>query len=350
MLETGPDCGSGPPVETEKAMSNKATVIHEKGAPDVFRWEDWPVGEPGPGEALIRHGAVGVNYIDTYNRRGMPHPWPAPPLPFVVGIEGAGTVEAVGEGVNECAVGDRVAYASPPHGAYAQRRVMPARRLVKLPDRISDEDAAGMTLKGLTAQYLLRRTYRVQPGDPVLIHAAAGGMGLILCQWAKHLGATVIGTVSTDEKAELARAHGADHVAVYSREDFVPLVMEVTDGKGCPVVYESIGKDTFTRSLDCLRSLGILACYGHASGAPDPVDVVELGVRGSLFVTRPAIMHYMEKREDLVAAAQELFDAVSSGAVAVTVRNRWPLREATEAHRALEARETTGSIVLLPFA
>ena len=331
-------------------MSNKAAVIHEKGTPDVFRWEDWPAGEPGPGEVLIRHGAIGVNYIDTYNRRGMPHPWPVPPLPFVVGIEGAGTIEAVGDGVTECAVGDRVTYASPPHGAYTQRRVMPAKRMVKLPDGISEEDAAGITLKGLTAQYLLRRTYRVQPGDPVLVHAAAGGMGLILCQWARHLGATVIGTVSTDEKAELAKAHGADHVAVYSREDFVPLVMEVTDGKGCPVVYESIGKDTFTRSLDCLRPLGILACYGHASGAPDPVDVVELGARGSLFVTRPALMHYVEEREDLVASARELFDVVSSGAVTITVRNRYPLCEAAEVHRAIEGRRTTGSTVLLPFA
>ena len=331
-------------------MSNKAAVIHETGTPEVFRWQEWPAGEPGPGEVLIRHGAIGVNYIDTYNRRGMPHPWPVPPLPFVVGIEGAGTVEAVGEGVTECTVGNRIAYASPPHGAYAQRRVMPARRTIRLPDRISDEDAAGIMLKGITAQYLLRRTYRVQEGDPVLIHAAAGGMGLILCQWARHLGATVIGTVSTDEKAELARAHGADHVAVYSREDFVPLVMEVTDGKGCPVVYDSIGKDTFSRSLDCLRPLGVLACYGHASGAPDPVDVIELGARGSLFVTRPAIMHYVEAREDLVASAQELFDVIASGAVTVTVRNRYPLRQAADVHRAIEERRTTGSTVLLPYA
>ena len=300
-------------------MSNKAAVIHEKGTPDVFRWQDWPVGEPGPGEVLIRHGAIGVNYIDTYNRRGMPHPWPVPPLPFVVGIEGAGTVEAVGDGVTECAVGDRVTYASPPHGAYAQRRVMPAERMVRLPDGISEEDAAGITLKGLTAQYLLRRTYRVQPGDAVLVHAAAGGMGLILCQWAKHLGATVIGTVSTDEKAELAKAHGADHVAVYSREDFVPLVMEVTEGKGCPVVYESIGKDTFTRSLDCLRPLGILASYGHASGAPDPVDVVDLGhaARCSSPVRRSCTM---SRNARTFASAQELFDVVSTGAVTITVR------------------------------
>ena len=331
-------------------MSNKAAVIHETGTPDVFRWQEWPAGEPGPGEVLIRHGAIGVNYIDTYNRRGMPHPWPVPALPFVVGIEGAGTVEAVGEGVTECTVGDRVAYASPPHGAYAQRRVMPARRTIRLPDGISDEDAAGITLKGITAQYLLRRTYRVQAGDPVLVHAAAGGMGLILCQWAKHLGATVIGTVSTDAKAELARAHGADHVAVYSHEDFVPLVMEVTDGQGCPVVYDSIGKDTFSRSLDCLRPLGILACYGHASGAPDPVDVIELGARGSLFVTRPAIMHYVEAREDLVASARELFDVITSGAVQVTVRNRYPLRRAADVHRDIEERRTTGSTVLLPYA
>ena len=331
-------------------MSNKAAVIHETGTPDVFRWQEWPAGEPGPGEVLIRHGAIGVNYIDTYNRRGMPHPWPVPPLPFVVGIEGAGTVEAVGEGVTECTVGDRVAYASPPHGAYAQRRVMPARRVVPLPDDISDEDAAGITLKGITAQYLLRRTYPVQPGDPVLVHAAAGGMGLILCQWAKYLGATVIGTVSTDEKAELARSHGADHVAVYSREDFVPLVMEVTEGKGCPVVYDSIGKDTFSRSLDCLRPLGVLACYGHASGAPDPVDVIELGARGSLYVTRPAIMHYVEARADLVASVQELFDVIASGAVTVTVRNRYPLRLAADVHRDIEERRTTGSTVLLPYA
>lgn len=330
-------------------MTNKAAVIHEKGPPDVFRWEDWPADEPGEGEILIRHGAVGVNYVDTYHRRGMPHPWPVPPLPCVLGFEGAGTVEAAGPGVTELQEGDRVGYASPPHGAYSQSRVMPADRVVKLPDAISDEQAAGMMLKGLTAQYLLRRTYAVQPGDAVLVHAAAGGMGLILCQWAKHLGATVIGTVSTDEKAEMAKAHGADHVAIYSREDFVPLVKEVTNGEGCPVVYESIGKDTFARSMDCLRPMGILASYGHASGAPDPVDVVELGTKGSLFVTRPAIMHYMAKREDLLASAKELFETVTSGAVKIAVNHRYPLREIAEAHRAIEERRTTGSTVLLPF-
>ncbi len=331
-------------------MDNKAAVIHEKGTPDVLQWQDWPVGEPGPGEVLIRHGAIGVNYIDTYNRRGMPHPWPVPPLPFVLGIEGAGTVEAVGEDVSECAVGDRVAYASPPHGAYTQRRIMPAKRMVKLPEAVSDEEAAGSMLKGLTTQFLLRRTYRVQPGDTVLVHAAAGGMGLMLCQWASHLGATVIGTVSTDEKAELARAHGAAHVAIHGRDDFVALVREATDGEGCPVVYDSIGKDTLVRSLDCLRPLGILACYGHASGAPDPVDVVDLGRRGSLFVTRPALMHYMERREDLVGSSQELFDVMASGAVKIRVNARHPLREAAEVHRAIEERRTTGSTILLPFA
>ena len=228
---------------------------------------------------------------------------------------------------------------------------MAAKRLIRLPDGVSEEDAAGITLKGLTAQYLLRRTYRVQPGDPVLIHAAAGGMGLLLCQWARHLGATVIGTVSTDEKAELARAHGADHVAIYSREDFVPLVMGSDGGQGLPGgLREHRQGQSFTRSLDCLRPLGILASYGHSSGAPDPVDIVELGARGSLFVTRPALMHYVEEREDLEASARELFDVVSSGVVKITVRNRYPLREAAEVHRAIEERRTTGSTVLLPFA
>ena len=327
---------------------SKAVVIHETGSPEVLRWQDWPVGEPGPGEVLLSQRAIGVNYIDTYNRRGMPHPWPVPPLPTVLGLEGVGIVEAVGAEVAEAAVGDRVAYAAPPHGAYAERRLMVADRLVKLPDEIDDVTAAGMLLKGLTAQYLLRRTYRVEPGDTIVVHAAAGGMGLILCQWAKHLGATVVGTTSTQAKAELARAHGCDHPVVHGAGDFAAVARDVTGGEGVPVVYESIGKDTFARSLDCLRPLGVLASYGHASGAPDPVDVIELGARGSLFVTRPAIMHYMAKRADLLAAAAELFDVVVGGAVKIAVNHRYPLRDAAEAHRAIEERRTTGSTVLLP--
>ncbi|MCP4329071.1 MAG: quinone oxidoreductase [Alphaproteobacteria bacterium] len=328
---------------------NMAAVIHEKGGPEVFRWQEWPVGDPGPGEVRLRHAAIGVNYVDTYHRRGMPHPWPVPPPPVVLGLEGVGTVEAVGDGVTELGAGDRAAYAMPPLGAYSQSRIMPAEHLLKVPENIDDETVAGMMLKGLTAQYLLRRTYVVEPGDTIVVHAAAGGMGLILCQWAKHLGATIVGTVSSDEKAEVARAAGCDYPVVYTRDDFAAKVKQVTDGEGVPVVYESIGKDTFDGSLDCLRPLGVLACFGHASGAPDPVDVIELGARGSLFVTRPAIMHYMAKREDMTAAAAELFDVVGSGAVKIAVNRVLPLREVAEAHRAIEERRTTGSTVLKPF-
>ncbi|MCZ6859138.1 MAG: quinone oxidoreductase [Alphaproteobacteria bacterium] len=329
-------------------MTNMAAVIHEKGAPDVFRWEEWPVGEPGPGELRIRHGAVGVNYVDTYHRRGMPHPWPVPELPVVLGFEGAGTIEAVGGGVSEFKTGDRIAYAYPPHGAYSQTRCFPADRCVKLPDDIDDLQAAGMMLKGLTAQYLIHRTYEVQPGDTVLVHAASGGMGLILCQWCNALGATVIGTVSTPEKAELAGAHGCHHPVVRSQRSFVDVVKEVTSGVGVPVVYESIGKDTFMDSLDCLRPLGMMASFGHASGPPPDVNVVELGARGSLFVTRPAIMHYMAERKHLVAGAKDLFDAVLNRGVRISINHTWPLREVAEAHRAVEGAKTTGSVVLLP--
>jgi len=326
-----------------------AAVIHDKGPPEVFRWEEWPVGAPGPGEVRLRHAAIGVNFVDTYHRRGIPHPWPVPPLPVVLGLEGVGEVEEVGAGVAEVAVGDRVAYASPPHGAYSQSRLMPANRLVKVPDAIGDVQAAGMMLKGMTARYLLRRTYRVEPGDTVLVHAAAGGMGLILCQWAKHLGATVIGTVGSEAKAKIARAHGCDHPVLYTRDDFLAAVKDVTGGEGVPVVYESIGKDTFGKSLRCLRPMGILASYGHASGPPDPVDVIELGSLGSLFVTRPAIMHYTAKREDLLASAEDLFQVVASGAVRIAVNQILPLSEVAEAHRAIEERRTTGSTVLEPF-
>ena len=326
-----------------------AAVIHEKGAPDVFRWEEVEVGAPGRGEVRVRNEAVGVNYVDTYHRRGMPHPWPVPALPLVLGFEGAGVVTDIGEDVEGLSPGDRVAYAMPPHGAYSQERIYPAEKVVRVPDGIDARDVAALMLKGLTAQYLLRRTYRVEPGDVILVHAAAGGMGQILCQWGKHLGATVIGTVSTEDKAAQARAAGCDHAVVHGEGDFVATVRDVTDGEGCAVVYESIGKDTFRRSMDCLRPLGMMASYGHASGAPDPVDVIELGARGSLFLTRPAIMHYMARREDLVAGAEELFEVVQNGAVRAAVNHTYPLREAAEAHRMIEARRTTGATVLLPF-
>jgi NADPH2:quinone reductase len=326
-----------------------AAVIHEKGSPDVFRWEEVDVGGPGAGEVRLKSAAIGVNYVDTYHRRGMPHPWPVPALPLVLGFEAVGVVEEVGPGVTEFRAGDRVATALPPHGAYSQERIYPIDQLIKVPAGIADEVVAAMMLKGLTAQYLLRRTYRVQPGDTILVHAAAGGMGQILCQWGKHLGATVIGTASSDEKVEIARSRGADHAVVYTRDDFVATVKEVTNGEGCAVVYESIGKDTFRKSLDCLRPMGVMASYGHASGAPDPVDVIELGARGSLFLTRPAIMHYMAKREDLDIAARDLFEVVEGGAVEVTANHRFPLRDVAEAHRAIEQRRTTGSVVLIPF-
>lgn len=331
-------------------MANMAAVIHAKGAPDVFQWQEWPVGDPGPGEVRIRHGAVGVNYVDTYHRRGMPHPWPVPDLPLVLGFEAAGVVEAVGADVSGLAVGDRVGYAYPPHGAYAQARCYPADRCVKLPEGVEDVQAAGMMLKGLTAQYLIRRTYAVQPGDVVLVHAASGGMGLILCQWCNAIGAHVIGTVSTRAKAELAAANGCHRPVVRSEESFVDAVMEATKGEGAPVVYESIGKDTFMDSLDCLRPMGVMASYGHASGEPPDVNVVDLGRRGSLFVTRPTIMHYMAKRQHLVAGAEDLFDAVLNQGVKIAVNHTWPLREIAKAHAAVEGSKTTGSVVLLPDA
>lgn len=330
-----------------------AAVIYEKGAPDVFRWEEVDVPAPGPGEVRLRNDAVGVNYVDTYHRRDIPHPWPVPDLPLVLGFEGTGTVAETGPGVDGFAAGDRVAYALPPHGAYSQERVYPAEKLLRVPaalDGLDDKYIAASMLKGLTAQYLLRRTYRVEPGDTILVHAAAGGMGLILCQWAKHLGATIVGTVSSEAKAALAREAGADHIVIHGEGDFVDTVREATSGEGCAVVYESIGKDTFRRSLDCLRPMGMMACYGHASGPPDPMDVIELGARGSLFLTRPAIMHYMAKRDDLVRGAEELFEVLGSGAVKSAVNHVYPLSDVSEAHRAIEARETTGSTVLLPWA
>ncbi len=329
----------------------KGAVIYKKGSPDVFKWENIDVPDPKFDEVLIKNTAVGVNYIDTYHRRGMPHPWPVPDLPIVLGIEGVGIVEDIGSDIIDFKKGDRVAYALPPHGAYSEKRVYPAKKLIKVPNdlnNLSDNDLAALMLKGLTAQFLLKRTYEVKKGDVILVHAAAGGMGLILCQWAKHLGATIIGTVSSEEKAQKAKDAGADYTVIHSKGDFVKTVQEVTEGKGCPIVYESIGKDTFKQSMDCLRPMGILAAYGHASGAPEPVDVVELGTRGSLFLTRPAIMHYMEKREDLVKSADDLFETLKTGKIKSNVNHIYPLSEVSKAHRAIEARETMGATVLVP--
>jgi NADPH:quinone reductase len=319
--------------------------VHEVGGPEVLRFEEVEVGSPGPGQALLRQTAVGLNFIDVYYRTGL---YPPPQLPFVPGLEAAGVVEAVGDGVREPQVGQRVAYASPPIGAYAERRLMPADRLVALPDGISDEQAAAMMLKGMTAQYLLRRTYRVQSGQTILFHAAAGGVGLIACQWAKHMGARVIGTVGSEAKAELARAHGCAHVIRYDREDVVARVREITGGKGVPVVYDSVGQATFERSLDCLAPLGMLVSFGQSSGKIPPVDLGILSQKGSLYVTRPTLMTYTAERADLLAAANELFEVVQSGAVRIEINQRFPLRDAAEAHRALESRRTTGSTLLLP--
>jgi len=321
-----------------------AIRIHQTGGPEVLTWETVDLPAPAAGEATVRHHAVGLNFIDTYHRTGL---YPLP-LPSGIGLEGAGVVEAVGAGVTEVKVGDRVAYAGGPVGAYAEVRNIPAHRLLILPDAIAFDTAAAMMLQGLTAAYLLRRTYRVQPGDAVLIHAAAGGVGLIACQWAKALGATVIGTVGSPAKAELAKAHGCDHVINYSTENFTQRVREITGGEGVPVVYDGVGKDTFMGSLDSLRPLGMLVTYGNASGPVPPFDVLLLSQKGSLFVTRPTIMHYTAKRADLEALGTELFDVVVSGKVRIEVNQTYPLREAVQAQRDLEARKTTGSTVLLP--
>jgi NADPH2:quinone reductase len=323
----------------------KAIRIHAHGGPEVLQWEDVPQPAPGPGEALVRHAAVGLNYIDVYFRTGLYKP---PALPAVIGMEASGTVEAVGEGVTNVAVGDRVAYATAPIGAYAQARSIKADRLVKLPDAIGFDQAAAMMLQGMTAEYLLRRTFPVQPGQTILVHAAAGGVGLIMCQWAKHLGCTVIGTVSSDAKAELAKAHGCDHPIVYTREDFAARVRDITDGRLLPVVYDSIGKDTFAKSLDCLAPYGMMVVYGNASGPVPPFDIGQLAAKGSLFLTRPTLATYTAKRDELAASAAALFDVVAKGVVKIEINQRFPLAEAAAAHTALEARRTTGSTILVP--
>lgn len=319
----------------------QAIRIHEFGGPEVLKWESIEPGRPAAGEVRLRQTAVGLNYIDVYHRTGL---YPNA-MPFSPGLEAAGVVDEVGAGVRDLSIGDRVAYASIPIGAYAEARLMPADRLVKLPAAISDSQAAAMMLQGMTAHYLLRRTYRVEPGDTILVHAAAGGVGLILCQWAKHLGATVIGTVSTEEKAALARANGCDHPILYTREDFQQRLVELTNGAKVPVVYDSVGKDTFARSLDCLAPLGMLVLFGQASGPVPALDLGLLAAKGSLFVTRPTLLTYTAKRADLVASAEALFDVVGSGRVRIAVNQTYPLRDAALAHRDLEARKTTGSTV-----
>jgi NADPH2:quinone reductase len=322
----------------------KAIRVHETGGPEVLRWEDVTVGEPGPGEARVRHTAVGLNYVDVYYRTGL---YKAPALPFTPGSEAAGVVEAVGPGVTDIRPGMRVAYGAAPLGAYAEARLVPADRLVALSERIDDRTAAAMMLKGMTAHYLLLRIGQVKKGDTILIHAAAGGVGLIVCQWARALGATVIGTVGSDEKASLAKANGCDHPIVYTREKFVDRVKEITAGKGVRVVFDSVGKDTLLGSLECLQTLGTVALFGQSSGPVPPLDLTLLS-RGSFFITRPSLFAYVAAREDLVAAARALFDVVLSGAVKIEVRQTCPLAEAARAHRDLESRRTTGSTVLLP--
>lgn len=322
-----------------------AIRIHELGGPEVLRWEQVDVGEPGPGEVRIRHAAVGLNYIDVYFRTGL---YPGPELPFTPGMEAAGVVEAVGDGVAELAVGDRVAYASGPLGSYAEVRIMPAARVVPLPDDIDERTAAAMMLKGMTACYLLKRTHAVRAGDTILFHAAAGGVGQIACQWAKHLGATVIGTVGSHDKAERARGHGCDHPIVYTEEDFVERVRELTDGHGVPVVYDSVGQATFMRSLDCLAPRGHMVSFGQSSGAVEPLNIGILSQKGSLTLTRPTLVHYTATREDLLATANELFEVVRAGAVRIEIGQTFPLAEARRAHEALGSRATTASTVLLP--
>jgi NADPH:quinone reductase len=322
----------------------KAIRIHQTGGPEVLKWDDVEVPAPKQGEARIRHTAIGLNYIDTYHRSGL---YPLP-LPTVIGGEGAGVVEAVGPGVTDIKVGDRVAYGNAPIGSYAEARIIPAARLVKIPEGISDQQAASMMLKGLTTQYLIRTIYRVQKGDTILLHAAAGGVGLILSQWAKHLGATVIGTVGSKDKAELAKKHGVDHVILYRETKFPDEVKKLTNGVGVPVVYDGVGKDTFMDSLDSLRPRGMMVSFGNASGAVPPFNLGILAQKGSLFVTRPTLATYVAKREELVANANELFDVVKKGAVKIEVNQTYPLKDAEKAHRDLESRKTTGSTVLLP--
>ena len=321
----------------------KAVRFHKQGGPEVMQYEDVQVGEPGAGQARIRHTAIGVNFVDTYQRSGL---YPMQ-LPMVAGNEAAGVVEAVGSGVTELKAGDRVAYTGLP-GSYCEQRVVPADRLVKLPQGIGDEQAASMMLKGLTVHYLIHSTYAVKKGETVLWHAAAGGVGLIACQWLKAMGVTVIGTAGSDDKCALAKAHGAEHVINYSRENFLERVKSITGGKGVPVVYDAVGKTTWDASLDCLRPRGLMVTYGNASGPVPPMAPLELSKRGSLFLTRPTLFHYIPTRASLVRAASEMFDLVAKSVIEVHVGQVYPLQEAARAHVDLEARRTIGATVLIP--
>ena len=320
-----------------------AIRVHDVGGPEVMRVEEVSVGNPGPGEVRLRHTAIGVNFIDTYFRSGLYKT----PLPFIPGNEAAGVIEAIGDGVTEFKPGDRVAYIFGP-GAYVQERIVPAAKLVPVPDGVSDAVAAAVLLKGLTAQYLLHRTFKVEPGHDILIHAAAGGVGLIAGQWAKHIGARVIGTAGSPEKIELALGHGYDHVINYRTEDFVGRTLALTEGRKVEVVYDSVGKDTFFASLDVLKPLGLLALFGQSSGPVPPIDLNILNQKGSLFVTRPSLFAYMDKREILLKAAAELFGLIASGVLKIAVNQTFPLSEARAAHEALEGRHTTGTTILLP--
>ncbi|MEK9967588.1 MAG: quinone oxidoreductase [Ferrovibrio sp.] len=321
-----------------------AIRIHAAGGPEVMKWEEVEVGAPGPGQIRLKNTAAGLNYIDTYHRSGLYKL----PLPLVLGMEGAGVVTAVGDGVTDVKVGDRVAYASQPLGSYSEERLMQADRVVVLPDGISDQTAAAIMLKGMTTEYLVLRTYRIKAGETVLFHAAAGGVGLLFGQWAKALGATVIGTVGSDDKAKLARAHGYDHVINYRTENFVERVKEITKGAGVPVVYDGVGKDTWAGSLDCLSPFGLMVSFGNASGPVPPFEIATLAGKGSLYLTRPTLVTYTAKRADLVNSAKALFEVVKSGKVKVEVPQTYALKDAARAHADLEARKTTGSTLLLP--
>jgi NADPH2:quinone reductase len=327
----------------EHSMTH-AIRIHETGGPEVLKWENVSVGDPGAGEARVRHTAVGVNYIDTYHRSGLYKL----PLPSGIGLEAAGVVEAIGPGVTDIAAGDRVAYCGGPPGAYSEMRVMPADKLVKIPDGVSDRSAATLMLKGLTVQYLFRQTFPLKGGETILFHAAAGGVGLIACQWARALGVTMIGTVGSDEKAALAKANGCTHTIVYTRENFVDRVKELTGGKGVPVVYDSIGKDTFPASLDCLKGRGLFVSFGSASGPVPAFDMALLGAKGALYATRPSLFAYAGTRPELLAMAAEVFAMVKAGKIVSDARQTHPLADAVQAHRDLHSRKTTGATVLLP--